>query len=80
LDLFNKILLDRRLDLIKELANNSVSIDGLIKEAISLALDNKFPRTVAIGLVRLRPHLDVPFSPEVIRLYLEEALRVADNG
>jgi DNA polymerase-3 subunit gamma/tau len=80
LDLFNQILVERKLDLISELANNSVSVDGLIKEAISLAIDNKFPKSVAIGLVRLRPHLNIPFSPEVVRLYLEEALKVADNG
>ena len=77
LDIFHQILLERKFDRISDLANNSVSIDSLIKEAINLAIENKFPRVVAIGLVKLRPSLTVPFSPEVIRVYLEGALENA---
>lgn len=74
LDIFHQILLEKKFDRINDMASNSVSIDSLIKEAILLAIDNKFPRAVAIGLVKLRPSLTVPFSPEVIRVYLEGAL------
>lgn len=70
LDLFREILVEHKFEKLKELANNSVSIDSLIKEAIGLAIENKFPRRAAIGLVKLRPHLNVPFSPEVIEVYL----------
>lgn len=77
LDLFYQILVDRKFEKLEELANNSISVDSLIKEAILLAIEGKFPRPVAIGLVKLRPTLSIPFSPEVIRVYLEEALRDA---
>lgn len=73
LDLFEKILLDKQFDLIGELANNSVSIDSLIGEAVKLAIANKFPRKVAIGLVKLRPCLTTPFNPSVVRAFLESS-------
>ena len=74
LDLFQKILLEKKFDLIADLANNSVSIDSLIGEAVKLAIDNKFPKNVAIGLVKLRPCLSTPFNPEVVRVFLESSL------
>lgn len=80
MDLFSKILIDRDFSKIDELAQNSVSIDSLIKEAIDLAIDGKFPKGVAIGLVKLRPHLNTPFDPKIVRVYLEGALGGENNG
>lgn len=79
LDLFTKILVDKDFSKISELANNSVSIDSLIKEAINLAIENKFPRNVAIGLVKLRPHLNTPFDPQIVETFLRGALE-GNNG
>ena len=73
LDLFYDILVNRNTSRVGELANNSVSIDSLIKESLVLANDNKFSRKIAIGLVKLRPLLSTPFDPEVVRCYLEGA-------
>ena len=75
LDIFQKILLEHKFDLIDTLANNSVSVDSLIGEAVKLAIDNRFPRKVAIGLVKLRPCLNTPFNPEVVRVFLESSLK-----
>lgn len=85
LDLFRKILVDKEFSLISELASNSVSVDSLIKEAVTLALDNQFPRAIAIGLVKLRPVLNTPFDPQVVETYLrgafgEEERRGKVNG
>ena len=74
LDLYHKILVDKHFEKIKELANNSVSIDALIKEAINLAIENKFPKSVAIGLVKLRPHLETPFNAEIVEAFLRGAM------
>lgn len=73
LDLFSDILLNKNTSRISELANNSVSIDALVKEALVLANEGKFSRKVAIGLVKLRPLLSTPFDPEVIRCFLDGA-------
>ena len=80
LDIFHKILVDHNFELIETLANNSISVDSLIGEAVKLALENKFPRKVAIGLVKLRPCLTTPFNPEVVRVFLESSFKVVDNG
>ena len=74
LDLYKRILIDHNFGAISELANNSVSIDSLIKAAINYALEEKFPRQVAIGLVKLRLHLNTPFDPQIVRCFLEGAL------
>lgn len=75
LDLFQKILLEHQFNLIDTLANNSVSVDSLIGEAVKLAIENRFPRKVAIGLVKLRPCLNTPFNPDVVRVFLESSLK-----
>lgn len=72
-DIFEDILLRHNFDRVSDMARNSVSIDSLIKEALRLTLEDKFPREVSIGLVKLRPYLDTPFDPEVVRVYLEGA-------
>jgi DNA polymerase-3 subunit gamma/tau len=81
LDLFYDILINKRTDRISELANNSVSIDSLVKEALVLANGGNFPRKIAIGLVKLRPLLSTPFDPEVIRCFLDGAFEMeGKNG
>lgn len=80
LDIFNQILINRDFGKVRELAKNSISIDSLIKEAVTLANDNKFPKSVAIGLVKLRPYLGLPFDPEVVETYLKDSFERLENG
>ena len=54
-----------------ELECSSVSVDALIQEAVNLALSNKIKKSTAVGLVKLRPFLNVWEPMKVIRCYLE---------
>ena len=74
-DLTQKILLERDFSKLDDLSNSSVSVDTFIQDALKLAIDGKFDKHIALGLVKLRPFLTTWDPMSVIRCYLEGATK-----
>ena len=70
-DILQRVLVNKEYDKLDELECSSVSVDALIQEAVNLALSNKIKKSTAVGLVKLRPFLNVWEPMKVIRCYLE---------
>lgn len=74
-DLVRNSLINKDFSKIGELNGSSVSVDSFIQEAINLALEDKFDKKVALGLVKLRPFLTTWSPMDTIKCYLEEVYK-----
>lgn len=72
-DIMSRVLINKEYDKIFELENSSVSVDAFIQEAVRLALDGKIKKSIAVGLVKLRPFLNIWEPMKAIGCYLQEA-------
>lgn len=72
-DIMSRVLINKEYDKIFELENSSVSVDAFIQEAVRLALDGKIKKSTAVGLVKLRPFLNIWEPMKAIGCYLQEA-------
>lgn len=70
-DILQKVLINKEYNKLDDLECSSVSVDAFIQEAIKLALENKIKKSIALGLVKLRPFLNTWEPMKVIRCYLE---------
>ena len=72
-DIMSRVLINKEYDKIFELENSSVSVDAFIQEAVRLALAGKIKKSTAVGLVKLRPFLNIWEPMKAIGCYLQEA-------
>lgn len=74
-DLVQKVLVEKDFSKLEDLNNSSVSVDSFIQDALRLAIEGKFDKRAALGLVKLRPFLTTWDPMSVIRCYLEGVLK-----
>ena len=72
-DILQRVLVNKEYNKLDDLEYSSVSVDAFIQEAIKLALENKIKKSTAVGLVKLRPFLNIWEPMKAIRCYLEGA-------
>ena len=72
-DILQRVLVNKEYNKLDDLECSSVSLDAFIQEAIKLALENKIKKSTAVGLVKLRPFLNIWEPMKAIRCYLEGA-------
>lgn len=70
-DILQRVLVNKEYNKLDDLECSSVSVDAFIQEAIKLALENKIKKSTAVGLVKLRPFLNIWEPMKAIRCYLE---------
>lgn len=70
-DILQRVLVNKEFNRLDELECSSVSVDSLIQEAVRLAVNGEMDKQVAVGLVKLRPFLNIWEPMKAIRCYLE---------
>lgn len=72
-NILERVLLKREVELLSELEYSSITTDAIIGKALDFALEDRLNSHIAMGLVKMRPFLNIMDSMKTIQLYLKEA-------